>query len=256
LLKEENPHPSPPPSETASDRGGSATPSPVRGSTNADENTTAEQQTGEGWEGGRLFAARHAAYYRRFAKEQNWRKVEHFFDQIDWGWQWVQANAPEQIIDYQFAVSDFLRTRGREFERIRWMQVALQAARNLNDRKREGTLLNNLGYAHNALGQNDKALDTYQQALAIYREVGDHLGEGTTLNNIGPIYKAHGQLDEALDTYQQALAIRREVGDRSGEGTTLNNIGLIYNVRGQLDEALDTYQQALAIRREVGDRLG
>ena len=104
LLKEDNPHPSPPPSDKAFDRGGSATPSPVRGSINADENATTDQRTGEGWDGGRLFHSRHADYYRTFAEEQNWRTVEHFFDQIDHGWQWVQANAPEQIIDYVFAV--------------------------------------------------------------------------------------------------------------------------------------------------------
>ncbi len=37
-------------------------------------------------------------------KNKDWRTVEHFFDQIDHGWQWVQANAPDQIIDYVFAV--------------------------------------------------------------------------------------------------------------------------------------------------------
>jgi hypothetical protein len=86
------------------DRGGSALPSPVG----------AFPDGGRAGDGGRLFHSRHAAYYRRFAKQQPWRIVEHFFDQIDHGWQWVQANAPEQIIDYVYAVSGFFSTRGRE----------------------------------------------------------------------------------------------------------------------------------------------
>ncbi len=216
LLHEVRPHPragaQPPPSMKDASTGEAAAslPSPVA-------------DGGRAGDGG----SRHAAYYRAFAEEQNWRTVEHFFDQIDYGWQWVQVNAPDKIVDYEFATDNFLRIRGREPERISWMRIALQAARDLNDRKNEGVLLNNLGYAHNALGQKDQALDFYQQALAIWREVGDRSGEGTTLNNLGLVYDDLGQKDKALDFYQQALAIRREVGDRSGEGTTLNNLGLV-----------------------------
>ena len=60
----------------------------------------------------------------------------------------------------------------------------------------------------------------------ILREVGDRAGEGTTLNNIGEVYRALGDNRRALETYEQALAIWREVGNRAGEGGTLNNIGL------------------------------
>jgi tetratricopeptide (TPR) repeat protein len=250
---------------------------------------------GEGWgEGG--FASRHAAYYRRLAEEKDWRTVEHFFDQIDYGWQWVQADAPDQIIGYVFAIRDFLFLRGRRTELLDLFDKALAQARlvndrlnegvflneigrirsntgrpqealkcyeqavtiyrELNNRKEEGTTLNNIAGVHHTLGQRDTALDFYQQALAIHREVGSRSMEGTTLNNIGGVHDALGQMDTALDFYQQALAIHREVGDRSGEGTTLNNIGLVYNALGQMDTALDFFQQALAIRREVGDRSG
>jgi tetratricopeptide (TPR) repeat protein len=251
-----NPHPSPPPSmEKHIDRGGNKpAPSPVRGSTTNDQNANHEQRTGEGWDGG----SRHAAYYRRFAKEQNWRAIEHAFDQIDWGWQWVQANAADQIINYEFAVDDFLRTRGREIERIGWMQIAAEQVRVSHDRKQEGRLLNNLGYAHNAVGQQDKALDFFQRSLVIRRELGDRSGEGTTLSNIGSVHNDLGQKDKALDFLQQALVIMRDAehGDRSGEGTTLNNIGGVHNDLGQQDKALDFFQQALVIMREVGDRSG
>jgi tetratricopeptide (TPR) repeat protein len=201
-------------------------------------------------------AARHAAYYRRFAKEKDWRTVEHYFDQIDHGWQWVQAKAPDQIISYVFAAQDFLTNRGRQSERLKWLNAGVAQARASKDRRQEGTLLNNIGYLYSALGQKDKALDFFQQALAIRREVGYRSGEGATLNNIGEVYRTLGQTDKALDFFRQALAIWREVGDRSGEGSTLNNIGGVYRALGQMNKALDFYQQALAIWREVGDRSG
>jgi tetratricopeptide (TPR) repeat protein len=109
---------------------------------------------------------------------------------------------------------------------------------------------------YNALGQQQHALEYYEQALAILREVRDRSGEGTTLNNLGGVYDDLGQKQHALEYYEQALAIRREVRDRSGEGTTLNNLGHVYNALGQKQHALEYYEQALAIRREVRDRSG
>jgi tetratricopeptide (TPR) repeat protein len=203
-----------------------------------------------------IFSSRHADYYRRFAGEKDWRAVEKAFEQIDWGWRWVQAHAADQIIDLVFALQHFLDRRGRKAELLKWLDKGLTHSQTVSDRKREGTFLNNIGGVHDALGQKDKALDFFQQALAISREVGDRGGEGATLNNIGGVHDDLGQKDKALDFYQQALAIRREVGDRSGEGTTLNNIGRVHDDLGQKDKALDFYQQALAIRREVGDRWG
>ena len=55
--------------------------------------------------------------------------------------------------------------------------------------------------------------------------MGDRAGEGATLNNIGMVQVALGQNQLALECFQQALAIRREVGDRFGEGATLWNLG-------------------------------
>ena len=208
--------------------------------------------------GGEGLFARHADYYRSFAKTQPWREVEHAFDQVEHGWQWVQQHAPEQIVDYVSAVQNFLRVRGRPFELINWLNDALTQTRAANDHKNEGATLNNLGLVYDDLGQKDKALDYYAQALDILRDAehGDRAGEGVTLNNLGGVYRALGQPDKALDYYAQALDILRAVGDRAGEGATLNNLGLVYDNLGQKDKALDYYAQALVIRREVGDRFG
>ncbi len=201
-------------------------------------------------------AARQADYYRQFAKQKDWRAVENAFEQIDWGWKWVQTDAPTQIIDFVYAVRVFLNTRGRHSEHLNWLNVGLRQARAISDRKNEGTLLNNIGWVYDRLGQKEQALEVYQQALAIHREVGNRPMEGTTLNNIGLVHSALGQKDKALDFYQQALAIHREVGNRPGEGTTLTNLAAVYSALGQKDKALGFYQQALAITREVGDRYG
>ncbi len=157
-------------------------------------------------------AARHADYYRQFAKEKDWRTVEIIFEQIDWGWRWVQAHAADRVIDYEFAVDDFLRIRGRETERIEWMRVALEQSRASKTRKTEGTLLNNIGYACSALGRKQEALDTYQQALAIRREVGDRWGESVTLFNIGMLLDGMDHTEEAIAYLEQNVALDEAIG--------------------------------------------
>ncbi len=248
------PYPYPPPSTTSVDRGGNDLPSPV---------PPPLRDGGRAGDGGHTFAVCHANHYRRFAKEKNWHAVEHFFDQIDHGWRWVQANAHDQIIDYVFAVLSFLRVRGRQGERLERLNAGLEHARSIKDQVNEGRFLHEIGFAHSDIGfahsdighQRD-ALTFYQQAVAIYRELNYRRAESASLVGIGNVYFALGKMPNALATYQQALAITREVGDRSGEGTTLNNLGEVYRALGKMPDALATYQQALAITREVGDRAG
>ena len=82
------------------------------------------------------------------------------------------------------------------------------------------------------LGEQQEALDFFNQALPIYQAVGDRRYEANTLSNIGLVYSALGEQQKALDFYNQALQILRAVGDRGGEAGTLNNIGTVYSALG------------------------
>ncbi len=136
-------------------------------------------------------------------------------------------------------------------------EQALRIRREVGNRGGEGTTLNSLGVVYNALGQQQEAVQYYEQALHIFREeVGDRRGEGVTLNNLGSVYNALSQKQEALECYERALRICREVGDRGGEGVALHNLGSVYNALDRKQEALLYFEQALRIRREIEDRRG
>ena len=75
------------------------------------------------------------------------------------------------------------------------------------------------------LGDARKAIEYYEQALAIAREIGDRRGEGTALGNLGLAYAALGDARKAIEYYEQALAIAREIGDRRGEGACAGQPG-------------------------------
>jgi CHAT domain-containing protein/tetratricopeptide (TPR) repeat protein len=126
----------------------------------------------------------------------------------------------------------------------------------LDDKYEQALSLYGIGRIYRALGEKQKALDSFNQALPLWRAAGDEDGEAGTLNNIGCIYNGPGREQKSLDYLNQALLLWRAAGDRDGEAWTLNNIGNIYNGLGDKPKALHYYNQALPLWRAAGDRDG
>ena len=155
-----------------------------------------------------------------------------------------------------YALGGLYSKAGNNQKALDCYQQALPIARQFGDRRAEGLTLFNIGAAYDALGRKQDALEPYGQALAIAREQHDRVAEGITLNNLGLLNEALGKKQGALEDYNGALPIAREAGDRRAEALTLNNIGLIYDALGQRQQALDYYNQALPIFRAARDRQG
>jgi predicted ATPase/serine/threonine protein kinase/Tfp pilus assembly protein PilF len=147
-----------------------------------------------------------------------------------------------------------LHLGGRPDEALELMEGSLSLARELGDRRAEGTSLGNLGSLRREQGRIDNASVYYEQALAIARELGEHRSEGIWLGSLGNVHKEQGRIAEGLEYYEQALAISRELGDRRYQGNWLGTMGLLYMEQGRIPEALTYTEEALALAREVGHR--
>ncbi len=90
--------------------------------------------------------------------------------------------------------------------------------------------LYNIGFAYSNLGENEKALDYYQEALPIQHALGERLGEGLTLNGMGLVYQGLGEKQKALDSYTQALSLSRAAVDSYVKSMTLRNLSLLYRL--------------------------
>lgn len=181
---------------------------------------------------------------------------------IQAGHTWVAAQADAADADVArlgmsyLAGAWVLDLRQHSREQIRWLEIALVAARLLKDRKGESNALGNLGNAYDSLGKTRHAIQFFEQALLIHREIGDRRGEGNDLGNLGRAYAALGETRRAIKFYEQRLPIAREIGDRRGEGNTLGNLGSAYADLGEIRSAIQFYEQTLRIHREIGDRRG
>jgi tetratricopeptide (TPR) repeat protein len=147
-----------------------------------------------------------------------------------------------------------LRLHPREY--ISWLEAALAAARQLEDRASEKLHLGNLGTAYRNLGETHRAIEFYEQALTIARELSDRRIEGIVLSSLGAAYTVLNEPRRAVQFQEQALLVSREIGDRREEGNALGNLGVAYDNLGETRRAADFFEQALVIFREIGDLLG
>jgi len=145
---------------------------------------------------------------------------------------------------------------GENQKALEYYNQSLSLFRAVGDRSGEAVTLYNIGGTYSGLGENQKALEYYSQSLSLSRAIGNRSGEALTLNNAGLVYSELGEKQKALEYYNQSLSLFRAVGDREGEATALNNIGLVYSELGENQKALEYYSQSLPMTRAVGDRDG
>jgi CHAT domain-containing protein/tetratricopeptide (TPR) repeat protein len=141
---------------------------------------------------------------------------------------------------------------GQEQKALDLFNEILPVWRQLNILMGEASTLNNMGRVYNDLGQHDKAIEVLNQALPMWRQTNNRAGEASTLDNLGRCYSDMGRSQEALDNLNQALPLWRAIGEMGGEAQTLNNLGRTYTNLGEKEKALESYQSALPLWRELG----
>ena len=189
------------------------------------------------------------------ADQEDWRRISKIYPQIIHAWRHTPQNDTTNLT-FVDSLSTYQTRQGFWQDRLSWLDRAQQVAKLTNDPSSEARMLNNAGYAYDAIGEKQQALHYYEQALPLCRAVGDHTGEARTLTNIGAVYGDLGEKQAALRYYEQALPLCRAAGDRNGEAATLNNIGQVHGDLGDKQAALRYYEQSLPLSRAVGDRAG
>jgi tetratricopeptide (TPR) repeat protein len=157
---------------------------------------------------------------------------------------------------YPDSCADILSLRQHPREQIRWLEAALGAARQLNNRAAESRHLTCMGVAYTDLGEARRSIQYLERALAIDREIGDRSGEGADLGNLGNAHLSLGDARLAIEYHERHLAIALDTGDRSGEGKAAGNLGNAYDLLGEARRAIEYHQRHLMITRETGDSQG
>jgi tetratricopeptide (TPR) repeat protein len=210
----------------------------------------------------------------------------------------IEQNAAAGFDGYTWqlawAFTAFLQRHGRWHELAAVQQIALEAARRINDQvgqaraqiglafgcARSGRLddadnyygralriYTSLGdifgqaYAHSGLiglaVQQDRPADALRHAeesLDLYRIAGDRVWQANALNSVGECHALLGDHRQALFYCKQALGLLQELGSRDGEAYAWDSIGSAHRALADHEQAADCYQHAIDLFRGLGDR--
>jgi tetratricopeptide (TPR) repeat protein/serine phosphatase RsbU (regulator of sigma subunit) len=150
-------------------------------------------------------------------------------------------------------IAEEYESHGEIQKSIKISEGALQLAQQLKHERGIAKSYILLGYAHEDLSDNEKALLFYTKALKFYRKISDKSGISNALNNIGNAYRNLAKYPQALENYLFALKLREEINDTLGIGKCYVSLGNVYLVLKNNDKAITYYKKALSIFEPMGN---
>jgi len=141
-------------------------------------------------------------------------------------------------------------------ERLSMLKGLLDDYRELGDSSHEqearANILNEIGLAHEVLGEWTEAKEAYGASLTIYRKLNDDSGQAIVLHNLGGIAQDQGEMDEARRLYGESLEIKKRLGNQAGVASTLHQLGMLAEDESNLEEAARLFREALSIFERLG----
>jgi DNA-binding SARP family transcriptional activator/tetratricopeptide (TPR) repeat protein len=134
-----------------------------------------------------------------------------------------------------------------------YLTTSLGIAQGMPDRALRATCMLNLGIAHMRLGDIRTAISRYRQALREYERAGERLGIAVTHHHMGDACRHLKRHDEALTSYQNALRIHEDIGSLRGQGNTHAEMAALHLELHQYPQALEHCRQALELHTRTKD---
>ena len=141
-------------------------------------------------------------------------------------------------------------------ESIRYGFIALEKAKQLNDKFRMAHSYKTIGIAYDIKGNLDSCLLNLNEALAIFKAINRKDYWSHTLTDKALAYYYRGNYELALRNHLAALDLRKESGNDKYVAQSYNNIGLVYRSKKDYGNAVRFYKQSYAIKAGIGDGAG
>ncbi len=144
---------------------------------------------------------------------------------------------PAIAYDAQHTQANLLYSTGQLKESMQASARLLELTRQQDETLLQGNELMNIGTCHQALGQDDQAIDYLQQALEIYTGLGFKPGVGKVQTNLANVYHSLARYQKAYAHYETAEMIFNQVGDQLLEAMAQFERAVILRSLQQIREA-------------------
>ncbi len=119
----------------------------------------------------------------------------------------------------------------------------------------QGWAYHHLGIQNRKLGNNDQAIEHYQQALHHARQHPSLFLENTASHSLGVCFKLQGKLHEATDHYLHALDLATQLGRTVTRAWLLRALAGIYELFGNHNQAIKLVDRARMLANQTGNKL-
>ncbi len=162
----------------------------------------------------------------------------------------------ENSIRSALLVSSATSLQGNTEEALAITLDALTLSKDINNLNLEARLLNELGYLHMNMRDNQKAIYYFDQVIEKSKTLENPDILSTGYLNKGAIYMEMQELDSAELYLQKAFDIAQSIDDLITEAYALGNLATVSFLREDYDRAIDYQSKGLAMEASLNDRLG
>lgn len=135
-----------------------------------------------------------------------------------------------------------------------YYERTLELAQKIGDLEMVQFAYNGLGTLYGALGEFDKAINSYLFSLDIAKSRKNIKEEVVTLTNIAKVYNKSNNFELSFENIKKAYTLAVESKDSTELAGVLNAYGGILNIQKNYSASLVRHQEALAIYEKSGDQ--
>jgi predicted ATPase/TolB-like protein len=145
---------------------------------------------------------------------------------------------------------------GDQEKAVELFEQAVALERDRKDKSGVPRALRSHGLGLSRLGEYARATALFKEALALDREIGNPRGECAALRALGKVEAYQGNYDRARDLVEEALELDRQGEDFHSTALSLSVLGDVAQYTGELDRSVQLYDEAIALYHELGSRPG
>jgi tetratricopeptide (TPR) repeat protein len=134
------------------------------------------------------------------------------------------------------------------------LRLALDGARNVNDRFWEAFILRELSIEHRFLQQWDRALECGVGSAELFGHIGEPHQQACTWFELGILERHRQRWTLSTDYHGRAVQVFAQRADRKSEAHALRDVGIGLRQQGRPDEALVNFEKCLRTFAELRDR--
>ncbi len=171
----------------------------------------------------------------------------------------VLGAGSHEVASTAFALAQALRYAGDQGAALKELEQGYAILVNLpaghSDHEFEPVYLNQMGSAHNSLGDATKAIEFYERALTALdsMDLPDHPLRSGLLSNIGTTLRKQGEAEAAINYLERAVAFTRRVLGEDSEDyeVQLSSLGRALSELGRFEDANDALNKARAVASKL-----